>query len=564
MDETEIVDDYWNYDDFFDASDDFPFYNCNDTAEPFRGADETIITKSSRENPLPKGLRRRSSSFRHNRQGISGEYAKEPDCISPVASEISEVSEAITPRERRKKILSSLKDPEKAREGSSSPRIRSSSVRIGSLNEQNHEDSSITPANNERVDEHDQESSTSTTSTANKEHVDEMATAESRLGDSAESSAGSSSSFLVFLAGLVIKAIGLQISLLIKFIRFPIWLSYFFFVLVTDPFGILRRIRGYLIEKSLRMWGVVWESVSPSIYEWLKGQQSIGKLAMSFCWGFFWSVYVYFILLGLLALALVISGFMMQSLVEEPIQITETLHFDYTKDSPVAFVPISSCAGASCDVNCYEKVRVGNDGGSFVIPHNHRYQLTISLTLPESEYNRKLGVFQVRVDFISENGKVTASSSYPCMLQFKSQPIRLLETFLKSVPLVAGYASESQTLNLKMKGFTDKNEPTSCLRVVLEQRAEYRPGSGIPELYHASLVLESELPLFKRVIWNWKITIFIWTGIVSFMMEFIFILVCCRPIIIPRSKPKPMPTPRDGSTSSTNSPQNMGTPLNGS
>lgn len=143
-------------------------------------------------------------------------------------------------------------------------------------------------------------------------------------------------------------------------------------------------------------------------------------------------------------------------------------------------------------------------------------------------------MLQVRVDFLSVSGDILASSSHPCMLQFKSEPIRLLLTLLKLAPLVTGYISESQTLNIKLKGFTEGNIPTACLRVTIEQRAEFDPGAGIPEIYNASLILESELPLFKRIIWYWRKTIYVWISMTSFMMQLLFTLVCCRPIILPR------------------------------
>jgi seipin len=142
---------------------------------------------------------------------------------------------------------------------------------------------------------------------------------------------------------------------------------------------------------------------------------------------------------------------------------------------------------------------------------------------------------QIRADFLSADGKTLASKSHPSILKFKSEPIRFLLTFLKAAPLVAGYISESQTLALKIKGFTERDVPTSCLKVIIGHRAEYRPGAGIPEIYDASIVLESELPLLKRIIWYWKKTIFIWICMVLFMMELLFALICCRSVIIPRA-----------------------------
>ena len=145
---------------------------------------------------------------------------------------------------------------------------------------------------------------------------------------------------------------------------------------------------------------------------------------------------------------------------------------------------------------------------------------------------------QVRVEFLSALGKVTASSSQPCIMRYKSQPIRVVETIIKSAPVIAGFVSESQILNIKMDEFTEGLEPTAFLKVMLEHRAEYKAGAGIPEIYAASLSLESELPRLKRLIWLWKRTIFVWISFILFLTELMFALVFCRPIIIPRGRPR--------------------------
>lgn len=142
------------------------------------------------------------------------------------------------------------------------------------------------------------------------------------------------------------------------------------------------------------------------------------------------------------------------------------------------------------------------------------------------------------MDFLSGNGEILASSRHPCMIQFRSEPIRLLSTAVKIAPLLAGYLSESQTLNVKFKGFSEGAIPTACLKVTVEQRAEYPPGAGIPELYDASLIISSELPFFRRILWYWKKTIFIWITMASFMTQVLCTLVFCRPIIMPRSRPR--------------------------
>ncbi|CAI8590949.1 unnamed protein product [Vicia faba] len=237
-------------------------------------------------------------------------------------------------------------------------------------------------------------------------------------------------------------------------------------------------------------------------------------------------------------LELIVGGFLMKCFVEKPIQMKEVLNFDYTKLSPVAYVPIISCDGVVGGKDSENNVQVGKLAmmGERVIPSKHKVQVTVSLRVPESGYNRNLGIFQARVDFLLSSGKKIASLSQPCMLRFKSEPIRLITTFLKIAPLITGYTSETQILNVRMRGYVEGNIPTSCLRVTLEQRPEYQPGAGIPQIYDASLVVESELPFFKRIIWHWKMSIFIWIAMMSLFTELIFVLVFCRPIIIPRTR----------------------------
>lgn len=122
------------------------------------------------------------------------------------------------------------------------------------------------------------------------------------------------------------------------------------------------------------------------------------------------------------------------------------------------------------------------------------------------------------------------------MMQFRSDPIRLLLTFLNIAPLLTGYYSETQTLNINFRGLIEGDTPTACLRVAIEQRAEFRAGAGLPEVYAASITLESGLPFLNWILWYWKKTIFIWLSMTLFTIEVLFALVCCKPLIFPRSK----------------------------
>ncbi|KAG2309011.1 hypothetical protein Bca52824_028759 [Brassica carinata] len=263
-------------------------------------------------------------------------------------------------------------------------------------------------------------------------------------------------SLLGSLATLVIKSIEVQVSLMLSFIKFPPWLIRICFSFVSDPYRTMRRGRRYLLSTVVEL-----------CESGLKDDQHVLEAVRRLALGLLWAVHVGIVLFAMLVSAFMVSGFVITSLAHEPLVVKESLSFDYTKNSPEAYVPIT---------------RVNTP--------NHRTEVSVSMTLPESEYNRNLGMFQV----------LLATSRQPCMLRFRTEPIRLVQTFLKIAPLVSGYVSETQTLNLKLKGFAEKDiVTTACMKVVIEQRAEFRRGAGIPEIYEASLLLESELPFLKRM-----------------------------------------------------------------
>ncbi|KAK2642582.1 hypothetical protein Ddye_024345 [Dipteronia dyeriana] len=475
-----------NYDDdeFFDAFDDFPIYDCI-------SSDDQSHPSTSDANEIPSStLRRRSLSRRR--------------------TEVNDSKTSFGERSYKtyRKLIENELDLERKSE-SSADRVDSARPEIVVENEE----STVTTENDVRV------------------------------GDSVESvdspvESLESSSLLVYLAGLVIKAVSFQFNLIISFVLFPIRVLFFSYMIIVDPFRTIQRGREFLLLKLYNLCKFVCGFVSPLVSGWLKEHESVWKLVFRIGWGLFWAIYVGFILCGLLVFSILISGLFMRYLVEEPIQIKETLNFDYKENSPVALIPLTSCYGASCGVKCEENKESWLSSEPRVIPIGHKLQVTVILTLPESEYNRNLGVFQVRVDFLSVNGKPLSSSSRPCMLRFKSEPIRLLLTFLRAAPLVAGYISETQTLKVKLRGFMEGNVPTSCLKVKIEQRAEFWLGAGIPQIYDASLILESELPLFKRIIWYWRKTIFIWITMTFFTTQLSFMLICCRPVILPKARPR--------------------------
>ncbi|KAH0717780.1 hypothetical protein KY285_013811 [Solanum tuberosum] len=478
---------------FDDAADEFPFDDCSDIfsdAEIGGSEDDVNLNQSAENENFP------SSSLRHRRPFSSNDSGNESTNFrTSISSEIYSNS-----RERKIRFSRKLMEEDKDKNGSLDNIESSNSMQLdlstksqkGIGDEQNKEIPTGMDANSVIIDNSNEDSSLlkedSVITDVNNDRINNSEEVNSHLREIDDSS----SNILFDLANVVIKSVGFQVNMLIT------------------------------IEQS-----------------------SVWRLGLQFGWGCLWSVYVCFVLVGLLVSAFIMGGILIRIMVEEPIRMNEPLNFDYTAKSPVAYVPIIRSPGVTCGVD--SQVDVGMVDGVRVIPPNHKLQVTVSLMLPESDYNRNLGIFQVRVDFLTSNGKVLSSARRPCMLQFKSNPIRLFSTFLKAAPLVTGYTSESQKLKVDLKGFSEGFIPTACLRVIIEQRAEFHPGGGVPEIYAASLTLESELPFMKRMLWYWKTTLFVWVSMTLFTMEFLFALLCCKPLIIPRLRLRHDPNSRTGS-----------------
>ncbi|CAN0853616.1 SEI2 [Linum grandiflorum] len=489
-----------------DTFDDYPFYECSICTD--QSTDSTISDSSSPRTTL-------------RRRRISKSSDKEE------ASSISSTSVAQNHDEKPTPFT------EEAKENvtNESEILDSSEIVESTIPD---EKDSPPAQNTDEIEDDTKKEEAESMSTAAELNFDRVGTAW-RPGEADESS---SSNLLISIAGLMIKAIGFQLNLLLNFVSFPLWAMYCSYMLVTDPFGFTRRGKTFLMRRLLSIWNLTAGFLGSWLNNWLKEHQTKWKLFLGIGWGLLLCCYICAILCGLLLFAIMVSGILMKYLVEEPLQIREALNFDFTRSKPTAYVPIVSCAGVDSGSEYSDKFEEIRSFKQRFIPPKHKVQASVLMTLPESEYNRNLGMFQVRLDLLSAEGKILVSKSHPCMLKFKSEPIRLLLTMLKVVPLVAGYISESQALRLRIRGFTEGNVPTSCIRVMIEQRAEFHPGGGIPELYDASLMLESHLPFFRRIIWAWKKTIFIWISLITFMMELLFALLCCRPVILPRLRPR--------------------------
>lgn len=109
----------------------------------------------------------------------------------------------------------------------------------------------------------------------------------------------------------------------------------------------------YLISKLL----------SPNIY-------LVGRIAM----GVAAAAYVLMVLMGTMVVAAVLGVGMVKSWAEEPVYVRESVQFDYSQPHPTAILTF---------------------GNGPAVPPAHTIYVSLSLLMPDSDYNRDIGIFQV-------------------------------------------------------------------------------------------------------------------------------------------------------------------------
>ena len=100
-----------------------------------------------------------------------------------------------------------------------------------------------------------------------------------------------------------------------------------------------------------------------------------------------------------------------------------------------------------------------------------RYFFEVTLTLPESEINKRLGMFMVTVDLRSSDKQLLASSKQSSMLPFESKMIAIFRKMLLLLPLSAGLVAETRTVTLlSFDNYVDisSKQPLSYVEVTLK------------------------------------------------------------------------------------------------
>ncbi|KAL2628887.1 hypothetical protein R1flu_013573 [Riccia fluitans] len=340
---------------------------------------------------------------------------------------------------------------------------------------------------------------------------------------------GSSNQLLSWPAELLVQAVAYQVKLIFQIMSFSFVMFNFFTSVLTWPIHHTIMAKDRATDMATGAVNQGFGLVSQLREGVAQTGPLVTKLSKKTVMGCLGSAYVIFVLSLLLVPAFFLDLLIVGRMVEEPVQLRETLNFDYTQARPSAIVSVLS----GQDLEKAKSLPLDKLVSYRRIAAGHNFQVNVILTMPESEYNLRLGMFQVTAETLSARNQVLMRQSKPCILPYRSALIRLFKTVVYSVPLLMGFSSEAQRLEVTVLQAQEKVIPTASVRILLEPKAGYPQGGGLPELYGSELRLESVLPWPKAIIHRWKWTFYVWNGVSLFLFEVAMVLCCCRQLLLP-------------------------------
>ena len=170
----------------------------------------------------------------------------------------------------------------------------------------------------------------------------------------------------------------------------------------------------------------------------------------------------------------------------------------------------------ACDSNDHESITnsVGEENNETVVENpilapGQRYFIELVLTLPESEINKQLGVFMVKVDLRSADRTLLASSKQHSMLPYESSIVTLFRKTMLILPLAFGLMSETRTVTLlsfdHYMDISDK-KPVSLVEVTLgvPNPAAFPTTLQTIQIHSAELRYGKEMNAIQAFLRHWQ------------------------------------------------------------
>ena len=138
-----------------------------------------------------------------------------------------------------------------------------------------------------------------------------------------------------------------------------------------------------------------------------------------------------------------------------------------------------------------------------VSPHS-TFDVHVQLDLPDSEYNRKVGMFQVKAELVNLNGETILDSMRPTLLRYQSPLVRWMKTLAYWPFHVAGFVEEKQTIDVRV--FSKIRERRDFTRVAVKLLPRVQTKNGLlPEVYSASTTISLRMNVLQKALYFYPI-----------------------------------------------------------
>ncbi|KAG7356349.1 Seipin-like protein [Nitzschia inconspicua] len=147
-----------------------------------------------------------------------------------------------------------------------------------------------------------------------------------------------------------------------------------------------------------------------------------------------------------------------------------------------------------------------------ILPRNVAHYIEVVLDLPESEHNRKVGIFGVLVELQSNNGTLLASSLRTARMPHESKWIAVVRKAVCIVPLLLGALQESRRVLVPSFRYFVESErlPLRYVTVSIIMSPEQTQQSGgegdCLEVLYGYLHIGKELTEFQLLLKEWFFT----------------------------------------------------------
>jgi seipin len=170
----------------------------------------------------------------------------------------------------------------------------------------------------------------------------------------------------------------------------------------------------------------------------------------------------------------------------------------------------------ACASNDHETISysVGEEKNESVVENpilapGQRYFFELVLTLPESDINKQLGVFMVKVELRSVDRTLLASSKQHSMLPYESSIVTLFRKTMLILPLAFGLMSETKSVTLLLfDHYTDISDkkPVSLVEVTLgvPNPAAFPTTLQTIQIHSAELRYGKEMNAIQSLLRHWQ------------------------------------------------------------